>query len=42
MADNFFGPDPSYHAARIRFVRKLAPTEPTTVRNARFRSNLAA
>ena len=42
MADNFFGPDPSYHAARIRFVRKLAPTEPTTVRNARFRSDLAA
>jgi putative two-component system hydrogenase maturation factor HypX/HoxX len=22
MADNFFGPDPSYHLARRRFVRK--------------------
>jgi putative two-component system hydrogenase maturation factor HypX/HoxX len=25
MADNFFGPDPSYHLARRRFVRKEAP-----------------
>jgi putative two-component system hydrogenase maturation factor HypX/HoxX len=25
MADNFFGPDPAYHEARRRFVRKDAP-----------------
>jgi putative two-component system hydrogenase maturation factor HypX/HoxX len=25
MADNFFGPDPSYHEARHRFVHKSAP-----------------
>jgi putative two-component system hydrogenase maturation factor HypX/HoxX len=42
MADNFFGPDPSYHVARISFVRKLPTTEPTSVRNAQFRSELAA
>jgi putative two-component system hydrogenase maturation factor HypX/HoxX len=36
MADNFFGPDPSYHLARGAFVRKLAATE------APFRSELAA
>jgi putative two-component system hydrogenase maturation factor HypX/HoxX len=35
MADNFFGPDPSYHLARRRFVRKL----PSSVRAA---ANIAA
>jgi hypothetical protein len=35
MADNFFGPDPSYHLARRRFVRKL----PSSVRAA---DNIAA
>jgi putative two-component system protein, hydrogenase maturation factor HypX/HoxX len=28
MADNFFGPDASYHEARHRFVRKLSGTGP--------------
>jgi putative two-component system hydrogenase maturation factor HypX/HoxX len=27
MADNFFGPDPSYHEARRRFVHKLTNTD---------------
>jgi putative two-component system hydrogenase maturation factor HypX/HoxX len=30
MADNFFGPDRSYHEARHRFVHKLAPAEPAS------------
>jgi putative two-component system hydrogenase maturation factor HypX/HoxX len=29
MADNFFGPDASYHEARRRFVHKLPGTDST-------------
>ncbi|RDZ29736.1 hydrogenase maturation protein [Lysobacter silvisoli] len=35
MYRNFFGPDPSYHEARRRFVRKGAPAPASTPRDAR-------
>jgi len=42
MADNFFGPDPSYHIARRRFVRKESNTGATDLRSAQRVAVLAA
>jgi putative two-component system protein, hydrogenase maturation factor HypX/HoxX len=42
MADNFFGPDLSYHQARATFVRKLAATNPANIRPAQLHTELAA
>jgi putative two-component system hydrogenase maturation factor HypX/HoxX len=42
MADNFFGPDPSYHEARRRFVRKEPQPAATPVVHTEFEATLAA
>ena len=35
MHRSFYGPDPAYHEARRRFVHKLPPAGPATVRRLR-------
>ena len=39
MRENFYGPDPSYHEARQRFVHKLAP-QPSGRRSLRIQDTV--